>query len=58
MSDNEVEYRCIHCFTFLGEQNPRQYCGKSRCYYDYYDEKNEEDLKDLQEIRESNLKIK
>lgn len=29
---------CVHCFVYLGETNPRQYCRKIRCDYDFLDE--------------------
>ena len=29
---------CVHCFVYLGETNPRQYCRKIRCDYDFLDD--------------------
>lgn len=29
--------RCIECYVNLGECNPRQLCGKSRCYSGKFD---------------------
>lgn len=23
---------CIECYVYMGEMNPRQYCGKTHCY--------------------------
>lgn len=41
---------CVQCYVYMGDMNPRHYCGKTKCYEDMVW------LEDyMQEIRKTNL---